>query len=150
MQHGFWGGAQGGVAPIGAPAGSRQTASVKRYGVTGAAGRDFHDPGGADPGFSDLLSGLCRYAIACGFGAQRLGDVAAMANLVIPCPKREGSGACPGTEIGSDDATSSGCPTPSEKPAASWLARRRPPAPGAPAALPSRGLRLRRSRPGCS
>jgi hypothetical protein len=43
-------------------------AGVKGCGVTGAAGRDFHDPVGADPGLSDVLSGLNRYAEACGYG----------------------------------------------------------------------------------
>jgi hypothetical protein len=31
---------------------------MKGCGVTGAAGRDFHDPVGADPGLSDVLRGL--------------------------------------------------------------------------------------------
>ncbi len=54
---------------------------VKARGVTGAAGRDFHDPVGADPGLSDVLWSL--------LGAQRPGDVAAVPNLLIPCPKRD-------------------------------------------------------------
>ncbi len=38
-----------------------------------------------------MLRGLYRYAAACGYGAQHPGDVAAVANLVIPCHKRERS-----------------------------------------------------------
>ena len=62
---------------------------MKGCGVTGAAGRDFHDPVGAYPGLSDVLRGLYRYAEACGYGAQHPGDFAAVANLVIPCSKRD-------------------------------------------------------------
>ena len=54
---------------------------LKGLAVAAAAGRDFHDPAGADPGLSDVLWSL--------LGAQRPGDVAAVANLVIPCPKRD-------------------------------------------------------------
>jgi hypothetical protein len=53
---------------------------VKNCGVTGAAGYDFHDPVGADPGLSDVLRGL--------LGAQRPDYVAAVANLVIPTSNR--------------------------------------------------------------
>ena len=64
-------------------------AGVKGCGVTRAAGRDFHDPVGVDQGVSDVPRGLYRYAEACGYGAQRPGDVSAVATLVIPCPKRD-------------------------------------------------------------
>ena len=54
---------------------------AKGLAVTGAAGRYFHDPAGADPDLSDVLWSL--------FGAQRPGDVAVVANLVIRCHKRD-------------------------------------------------------------
>ena len=65
LQQGFWRGAQ---------ARQKQVGGLKRPAVTSASGRDFHDPAGADPGFADVLWSL--------FGAQRPGDVAAVANLV--------------------------------------------------------------------
>ena len=71
-QQGFWSGAQ---------ARQKQVGGAKRLAVTGAAGRDFHDPAGADPGLSDVLWSL--------FGAQRPGDVTAVANLVIGCHERD-------------------------------------------------------------
>ena len=72
LQQGFWRGAQ---------ACQKQVGGLKRLAVTGTSGRDFHDPAGADPGLSDVLWSL--------LGAQRPGDVAAMANLVIPCHERD-------------------------------------------------------------
>ena len=59
------------------------------FSVTGAIGRDFHDRAGADPGRTDVLWSLYRYAEACGYGAQRPGDVATVADLVIRCHKRD-------------------------------------------------------------
>ena len=44
----FWRGAQ---------ARQEQVGGVKGPAVTGAAGRDFHDPAGADPGLTDVLWG---------------------------------------------------------------------------------------------
>ncbi len=49
--------------------------------VTGAAGCDFHDPAGADPGLADVLCSL--------LGAQRPGDSAAVTNLAIRCHERD-------------------------------------------------------------
>ena len=72
LQQRFWRGAE---------ARQKQMAGLKRLAVTGAAGRDFHDPAGADPGLADVLWSL--------FGAQRPGDVAAVALLVIRCDKRD-------------------------------------------------------------
>ena len=72
LQQGFWGGAQ---------ACEEQVRGVKGLGVTGAAGRDFHDPAGAGPGLGDVRMGLFR--------PQRPGDVAAVADLVIACHKRD-------------------------------------------------------------
>ncbi len=48
-EQGFWGGVQ---------AGEKQVGGAKWLAVTGAAGRDFHDPAGADPGLTD--AGLIR------------------------------------------------------------------------------------------
>ncbi len=53
----------------------------RQLAVTPAAGCDFHDPAGADPGLSNVLWSL--------FGAQPPGDVAAVAHLVIRCHKRD-------------------------------------------------------------
>ena len=72
LQQGFWRGAQTGEKKVG---------GAKGLAVTGADGRDFHDPAGADPALGDVLWSL--------FGAQRPGDVAAVANLVICCHKRD-------------------------------------------------------------
>jgi hypothetical protein len=55
--------------------------TLKGLVITGAAGRDFHDPAGVNPGLSDVLWSLV--------GVQRPGDVAAVANLVIACHKRD-------------------------------------------------------------
>ena len=81
LQQGFWGGAQAGVAPKGALGESIQVRGVKELGVTDAAGRDFHDPAGADSGLGDVRMGLFR--------PQRPGDVTAVADLVIACHKRD-------------------------------------------------------------
>ena len=62
---------------------------VKRLAVTCAAGCDFHDPAGADPGLADVIWSLYRFAKACGHGAQRPGDITAVANLVIRCHERD-------------------------------------------------------------
>ncbi len=69
LHHGLWGGVKAGVAPSVAPGGSRQMAGVKGCGFTGAAGFDFHDPVGADPGLSDVLRCLNRCAEVFGYGA---------------------------------------------------------------------------------
>ncbi len=68
----FWRGAQ---------AGEEQVGGANGLVVTGAAGHDFHDPAGAEPGLADVLWSLS--------GAQHPGDVAAMANLVVRCHKRD-------------------------------------------------------------
>ena len=72
LQQGFWRGAQ---------AGEKQVGRLKGLAITGAAGRHFHDPAGADPCLSDVPRGL--------LGAQRPGDVASVANLMILCHKRD-------------------------------------------------------------
>jgi hypothetical protein len=72
LQQCFWRGAQ---------AGEEQMGGVKGFTVAPAAGRDFHDPAGANPVLTDVLWGP--------FGAQRPVDVAAVANLVIGCHKRD-------------------------------------------------------------
>jgi hypothetical protein len=70
LQQGFW---------LGAQAGEKHVGSLKVPAVMGAAGRDFHDPAGADPAFTD--------GHRSPFSAQRPGDVTAVANLVICCQK---------------------------------------------------------------
>ena len=72
LQQRFWRGAE---------ARQKQMGGLKRLVVTGAAGRDFHDPAGADPGLADVLRSR--------FGAQRPSDVAAVANLVNVCHERD-------------------------------------------------------------
>jgi hypothetical protein len=64
-----------------AQARQEQVGGVKGLAVTGTAGSDFHDPTGADPGLADVLWSL--------FGAQRPGDGAAVADLVIGCHERD-------------------------------------------------------------
>ena len=54
---------------------------LERPTVASAAGRHLHDPAGANPGLGDELRGR--------FGAQRPGDVTAVADLVIRCQKRD-------------------------------------------------------------
>ena len=70
LQQRFWRGAH---------TGEEQVLRLKGLAVTGAAGRDFHDPAGADPGLPDVLRRL--------LGPQRPGDVATVADLVIRCHK---------------------------------------------------------------
>jgi hypothetical protein len=65
----------------GAQACEKQVACLKWLAVSGIPGSYLHDPAGADPGFSDV--------IRCLFGAQRPGDVTAVADLVIRCHKRD-------------------------------------------------------------
>jgi hypothetical protein len=65
----------------GAQARQEQVGGVKGLAVTGAAGCDFHDPAGADPGLDDVLWSL--------LGAQRPGDSAAVTNLAIRCHERD-------------------------------------------------------------
>jgi len=72
LQRGFWGGAQ---------AAQKQWYGLERLAGASAAGRQLHDPAGANPGLGDELRGR--------FGAQRPGDVTAVANLVIRCHKRD-------------------------------------------------------------
>jgi hypothetical protein len=56
--------------------------SVKGLAVSGAGGGGhLHDPAGADPGLMDVLRGL--------LGKQRPVDVAAVADLMIRCHKRD-------------------------------------------------------------
>ena len=54
---------------------------LKRLAVATANGFQLHDPAGADPGLSDVFR--------CLFGAQRPGDLAAVADLVIRCHERD-------------------------------------------------------------
>jgi len=72
LQQAFWGGAQ---------AGEKQVGGLEGSGVAGPDGDQLDDPAGADPGLADVLRGL--------FGPQRPGDVAAVADLVIRCHKRD-------------------------------------------------------------
>jgi hypothetical protein len=90
---------------------TEQVSGLKWLAFTGAAGHDFHDPAGADPGLTDVLWSLS--------GAQHPGDVAAVANLVIGCHKR---GLALALDLAADLARCS----------VFWLpSRRRLPAPGA-------------------
>ena len=52
---------------------------LKRLAITASIGAHLHDPAGIGPGLTDVLWSL--------FGAQRPGDVAAVAYLVIRCQK---------------------------------------------------------------
>jgi len=54
---------------------------LKRLAVASAGCLHLNDPAGAGPGLMDVLRGL--------FGPQPPGDVAAMADLVIRCHKRD-------------------------------------------------------------
>ena len=56
-------------------------AGLKRFALASADGVQLHDPAGAAPGCADVL----RHC----FGPQRPGDVAAVADLVIGCVKRD-------------------------------------------------------------
>jgi hypothetical protein len=81
LQQGFWGGAQAGVAPRGAPGEPLVVGGLKWLAITTAGGYHLHDPAGADPVLADVLR--------CLFCSQHPGDVAAMAYLVIPCHERD-------------------------------------------------------------
>jgi hypothetical protein len=72
LQQGFWGGAQ---------AGEKQMGGLKWLAVAGACGAHLHDPAGAAPCLADVFRSL--------FGPQCPGDVAAVADLVIRCHKRD-------------------------------------------------------------
>jgi hypothetical protein len=65
----------------GVQAGEKHVGTAIRLALKGVPGRVFHDPGCADPGLTDVLCSL--------FCTQRPGDVAAEANLVIACQKRD-------------------------------------------------------------
>jgi len=81
LQQGFWRSAQAGVAPKGAPGERTQMGGVKGLAIMAASGGDFNDPAGADTGLLDVLGRL--------LGPQRPGDVAAMADLLNLCHKRD-------------------------------------------------------------
>ena len=81
LQQGFWGGAQAGVAPRGAPGEPLEVGGLKWLDITTAGGHHLHDPAGADPGRTNVLR--------CLFRPQYPGDVAAMADLLIRCDKRD-------------------------------------------------------------
>jgi hypothetical protein len=72
LQHPFWRGGQ---------AGEEQVLRLKGGAVAAGAGRLLHDTAGADPALADV----CR----CLFGTQGLSDGAGVADLVIPCTKRD-------------------------------------------------------------
>ena len=80
-QQGLWGGAQAGVAPRGAPGELIQVLRLKRSAVSGAGSGHLHDPAGANPALADVLR--------CLLCPQSPGDVAAMADLLIRCHKRD-------------------------------------------------------------
>jgi hypothetical protein len=71
-QQGFWGGAQ---------AGDEQVPGFERLAVTAAAGQQLNDPGASRPVGFDVLR--------CLLGPQRPGDLAAVADLVMRCSKRD-------------------------------------------------------------
>ena len=71
-EQGFWRGAQ---------ACQKHVDGAKGLAVTETAGRDYHDPAGADPGLTDVLRHL--------LGPPRRGNVTAIANLLAPCHKRD-------------------------------------------------------------
>jgi len=73
LQLGFCGGAQAGEKVVGGLKG--------QLAVAAPGGCHLNDPTGADPGLGDVLRGR--------FGAQRPGDVATVADLVIACPERD-------------------------------------------------------------
>ena len=72
FQQSFWGGAQ---------AGEKQVGGLKRSTVSGACSGHLHYPAGANPALADVL-----WCLLC---PQRPGDVAAMADLLIRCQKRD-------------------------------------------------------------
>lgn len=81
LQQGFWGGAQAGIAPRGAPGEPLEVGGLKWLAITTAGGHHLHDPAGADPGLTNVLR--------CLFRPQYPGDVATVADLVIACHKRD-------------------------------------------------------------
>ena len=72
LQQRFWRGAQ---------TGEEQVLRLKGLAVAAAGGRHLHDPAGADPGLTDVFRRL--------LGPQLPGDVAPVADLVIPCHERD-------------------------------------------------------------
>ena len=72
LQQGFWGGAQ---------ACERQVLHLKRLAVSCAGSGHLQNPAGAHPALEDVLR--------CLLCPQRPGDVAAMADLLILCHKRD-------------------------------------------------------------
>jgi hypothetical protein len=76
-------GLPGGALTYGAPGRAQrvsvEVAGTKELAVAAAGGSVLHDPAGSDAVLDDLLWG--------GFGAEHLGDSAAMAALVIHCHK---------------------------------------------------------------
>ncbi len=72
LQQGFWGGPQ---------AGKESVHGFERLDAAGADRGHLNDPAGAAPGLADVLR--------CLFGAQRPGDVAAVAFLVVRCLNRD-------------------------------------------------------------
>jgi len=88
LQQGFWGAAQ---------AAQNQVCGLERLTGASAAGRHLHNPAGAKPCLGDELWGR--------FGAQRPGDVTAVAESRDPLPQKA-SCAFPGTGSGSGDAAS--------------------------------------------
>ena len=80
-QQGFWGGAQAGVAPRGAPGEPLQVGGPEGLAIPAALGDHLDDPAGAAPGRADVLGGLFR--------PQCPRDRAAVADLVIRCHERD-------------------------------------------------------------
>ncbi len=75
----FWGDAEAGVVARGAPDVSVQEFGLKWPNIRSEIGGRLHDPAGCHLGLTDVLRSL--------FGAQRPGDVAAVANRVISSHK---------------------------------------------------------------
>jgi hypothetical protein len=72
LQHGFWGGPQSGEESV---------RGFERLAAAGADRGHLHDPAGAASSLADVLR--------CMFGAERPGDVAAVAFLVVRCLNRD-------------------------------------------------------------
>lgn len=72
LQQGFWGGAQ---------AREKHVGRLKWLAVSAAPGGYLHDPAGPDPGLANVLR--------CLFRTQHPGDVAAVADLVNRCHKKD-------------------------------------------------------------
>jgi len=81
LQQCFWGSPQAGVAPRGAPVEPIQMGRPEWFAVTVTGGRQLHDPAGTAPGFTDVC-----WCFLC---PQSPGDVAPVADLLIPCHKRD-------------------------------------------------------------